>query len=482
MIKLKVVSMCIALFLMFSFILVGYAALTDTMTMLGTAEVNTPEGLFIVKIEQGTRTGLDVYDASFAEYSTTVTSNLSKSSDRTAGSITYTITVLNNTKHQYAYRGLYYQDSVNSNSYISQQSNAPTNKINIVTDFFQGTIVEPGHYLQFRVTYTLGSDRNTFRARNTFTTLVNYQFGINVATEEAARDAIVQKFANILNTVTTYDQLVDVLDNKYDGYNEWTSNYVGNVGDADTDDAMAVNTLFAGQLQMIINGQVKPATVLIKHENLDNNSKTGDDYVAVNQNNSGSPFRGYGCEMTLYLTTDPLTTAYGNAEVYVCVFTCDRDEAGNIVSQWYRIGDTYKGLAPIVGYNGGQGGTGSFVTDNWVSSYGNYSPSTNYTYSVGAEETLKSLTQIYDPQAVTAFQKLLDDAKAMIDDLRYAGIGITIVEDAYDRASKYFTLDANGKPIADQDTLRVWLCPVMEELGEALKRAQEEIDKIEGKG
>ena len=48
MIKLKVVSMCIALFLMFSFILVGYAALTDTMTMLGTAEVNTPEGLFIV--------------------------------------------------------------------------------------------------------------------------------------------------------------------------------------------------------------------------------------------------------------------------------------------------------------------------------------------------------------------------------------------------------------------------------------------------
>ncbi len=482
MIKLKVVSMCIALFLMFSFILVGYAALTDTMTMLGTAEVNTPEGLFIVKIEQGTRTGLDVYDASFAEYSTTVTSNLSKSSDRTAGSITYTITVLNNTKHQYAYRGLYYQDSVNSNSYISQQSNAPTNKINIVTDFFQGTIVEPGHYLQFRVTYTLGSDRNTFRARNTFTTLVNYQFGINVATEEAARDAIVQKFANILNTVTTYDQLVDVLDNKYDGYNEWTSNYVGNVGDADTDDAMAVNTLFAGQLQMIINGQVKPATVLIKHENLDNNSKTGDDYVAVNQNNSGSPFRGYGCEMTLYLTTDPLTTAYGNAEVYVCVFTCDRDEAGNIVSQWYRIGDTYKGLAPIVGYNGGQGGTGSFVTDNWVSSYGNYSPSTNYTYSVGAEETLKSLTQIYDPQAVTAFQKLLDDAKAMIDDLRYAGIGITIVEDAYDRASKYFTLDANGKPIADQDTLRVWLCPVMEELSEALKRAQEEIDKIEGKG
>ena len=481
MAKLKIVASCIALSLIFSFLVIGYASLTDTMFVRGTAEVDTPEGLFITAIETGNHPVLDVYSSSFTEYSTTVTANLSKSADRTAGSVTYTVTVLNNTRYEYAYRGLYYQTGVNNNNYISEEPDYnPSNKINIITDFSEnGSIVAPGETLKFKVTYTLGSDRNTFRARNTFTTMVNYQFGINVDTEEAARDAIADKFANILNTTSTYDELVDVLDNKFDGRQEWTSNYVGNVGNANSDDAMAVNTLFAGQLQMIINGEVKPASVLIKHENLDNNTKTGDDYVATNTSNGGV-FRGYGCEMTLYLTTDPLSTPNGYAEVYVCVFTCDRDDAGNIVGDWYRIGDSYKGTANIVGYNGETGGTGSFVTDNWVSSYATYRMTSDYSYTVGDGETLKNLTQVYDPQAISAFQKLLDDAKAMIDDVRYAGIGITIVEDAYDNARDYFTIDASVKPVANQDTLRVWLGPAMRELDDALTKAQEEIDKITG--
>ena len=476
--KLKKIAALIALSLIFSFIVVGYASLSDTMMVRGNAEVNTPKGLFITNITSGTRSGLDVYNASFAEYSTTVTANLSKSSDRTAGSVTYTIRVFNNTEYVYAYRDLYYQDSVYSNSYIVQNKNSnPTNKINIVTNFKNGTIVLPGQYLDFEVTYTLGSDRNTFKAKDTFQTIVNYQFGINVETEEAARDAIAEKFLNILNTSSTYETLVDAIDNKFDGYQEWTSNYIGNVGDATSDDAMTVNTLFAGQLQMIINGEIKPATVLIKHENLDNNPKTGDDYVAINSSNGGR-FEGYGCEMTLYLTTDPLTTANGLAEVYVCVFTCNRDDNGNIVGDWYRIGDSYKGVANIVGYNGEYGGTGSFVTDNWVSLANTYKVTSNYTYDVAAEVNLKTLTQVYDWYAIEAFQQLLTDSKAMIDDLTYAGIGITVVEDAYDNASAYFTLDSKGNPVAKTDTLRVWLCPVMKDLDEALTRAQEEIDNI----
>ncbi len=233
---------------------------------------------------------------------------------------------------------------------------------------------------------------------------------------------------------------------------------------------------------MIINGEVRPASVLIKHENLDNNPNTGDDYVAVNTSNGGR-FEGYGCEMTLYLTTDPLTTANGMAEVYVCVFTCNRDAAGNIVGDWYRIGDSYKGQANIVGYNGESGGTGSFVTDNWISLQDSYTVSDNYTYSVANDVTLKTLTQVYDYNAIVAFQQLLDDAKAMIENLDYAGIGITIVEDAYYNAAAYFELDANGNPVAKQDTLRVWLCPIMKDLSDALTKAQDEIDNIHsGKG
>ena len=480
MTKLRMVAFCVLLSLMFSFVVIGYAALSDTMTVFGNAEVNTPMGLFITQITPGKPSGLDVYTATFIEWSTTVTVDLSKSSDRTAGSITYTIRVFNNTKYEYAYRDLYYQDSTHNNSYIVQNtSSSPSKNINIVTNFPNGTIVKQGEYLDFEVTYTLGSDRNTFRASNTFQTFVNYRFGINVETEEAARDAIAAKFLNILNTTSTYNELVDAIDNKFDGYQEWTSNYIGNVGDATSDDALTVNTLFAGQLQMMINGVMKPATVLIKHENLDNNPKTGDDYVAVNKDNGGT-FYGYGCEMTLYLTTDPLTTANGLAEVFVCVFTCNRDDAGNIVSSWYRIGDSYRGLANIVGYSGEYGGTGSFVTDNWISSAETYTVTNDYTYSVNAEVGLKALTQVYDYEAIFAFQKLLTESKAMMDDPTYAGIGITIIEEAYYNASAYFDVDAYGNPVAKTDTLRVWLCPVMKDLDYALRRAEEEIEEILG--
>lgn len=480
MTRKSIISLCIALSFMFSFITLGYASLTDTLNIVGKAEADTPEGLFITKIVQkGSASRLDVYNASFAEYSTTVTTELSKSTNNNAGSVTYTISVINNTKLEYAYRGLYYQSGLTgyNNNYISTSNG--NNNIGVVTAFPDGKVVEPGGSLNFEVTYTLGSSRSTFPSNRTFKTFINYQFGINVDTEEAAREAVNEKFTNILNTSTTYEQLVDVLDNKFDGTQEWTSNYVGNVGDATTDDAVAVNTIFAGQLQMIIDGEIRPASVIIKHENLDGNNKTGDDYVAVNSSNGGV-FRGYGCEMTLYLTTDPLDTPYGNANVYVCVFTCNRDDAGNIIGEWYKIGDTYAGVANIVGYNGEAGGTGSFVTDNWVSTAENYSPTSDYTYSVPEGQTLKALTQEHDTQTIAAFQNLLDRAKLMVDDLTYAGTGITIVEEAYSRAKVYYTLDSDGNPVANPDTLRVWLCPVMTDLDNAIIRAQEEIDKILG--
>ena len=43
-----------------------------------------------------------------------------------------------------------------------------------------------------------------------------------------------------------------------------------------------------------------------------------------------------------------------------------------------------------------------------------------------------------------------------------------------------FTVDANGNPVANPDTLRVWLCPVMADLDDALVKAREEIDNIHG--
>ena len=69
-------------------------------------------------------------------------------------------------------------------------------------------------------------------------------------------------------------------------------------------------------------------------------------------------------------------------------------------------------------------------------------------------------------------------AKAMIDDTTYAGTGIMVVEDAYAKASRYYTLDADGNPLANPDITRAQLCPIMQELEATLRVAQEKIDEI----
>lgn len=478
MTKKTLVLLCIALSLMFCFLTFGYAVLTDTLNLSGSAEVKIPAGLFIVDVVPKGQSSTDRNDYNFITHSTSVSTSISKQYNNSAGSVTYEITVFNNTSREYAFRGLYYQNNVTgyNNSLIQDSTKNANNKIAVVTSFPNGKKVAAGELLTFHVTYTLGS---SLHKDTTYKTLINYQFGINVDSEAEAVDAVHDKFLDILNTTSTYNMLIDVLDNKFDGSQEWTSNYVGNVGDATSDDSMTVNTLFAGQLQLVIDGETKPATVIIKHENLDWNNMTGDDYVAVNQNNGGT-FRGYGCEMTLYLTTDPLSTKNGNAPVYVTVFTCDRDENGNIVSDWYKIGETYKGKAPIVSYNGTAGGTGSFVTDNWVADYAVYQVTDNYSYTVSQGTSIKTLVQTVDARMTAEFQTLLDNAKAMIDDVTYAGSGIMVVEEAYERASAFFTLDASGNPVARPDVTRAQLCPIVQDLEYNLQVAKDKIDEIQG--
>ena len=475
----------IALFLVFAtlFSFVGYAQLTNTLKVQGTATVQIPYGLFIVQvIEKGT-SNIDHESHKFIEYTTTLETLLDKKDDtksggwrptttKYTGSFTYEIVVYNNTEYEYAYRQLYYQNSDYNNSYIS--TSPSKNKIGVQVSFPNGSIVAPGERLSFTVTYTIGQDLD---GKTDWRNFLNFQFGINVNSIDLATDIVVQKFLNILNTTSTYNELIEVIDDKFDGEQEWTSNYIGNVGNAIDNDMMTVETLFAGQLTMIVNGVPQKAWVLIKHENLDNNALTGDDYTVVY--NQYGPITYSGCEMTLYLTVDPLDVANSWAPVYTTVFTCDRDEAGNTISKWYKVGDSYYGVANVVGYNGEYNETGSFVTDNWKSNASTYKVSDDYSYNVEAELSIKTLMQTVDPTTIAEFQRLLVDAEAMIANEKYAGTGIVVVEEAYRKAAQFYTLNEAGKAIANNDTRRVWLIPIMNELDHVLTVAQEAIDKIE---
>ena len=461
---------CISLSVMCLFVCVGYASVTDSLQIAGTVEVEIPYGLFITNIRELSNTNPGSASVSCVEFSTTVNSLISHKSN-TASSVVYEITVLNNTEYEYAYRGLYYMSTYGNNSIVN--SGTVDNKLGVTTNFPDGQLVRAnGGTLKFTVTYAVGKKTAT-----SLDTLLNFQFGINVDSVEKAYNIVYNKFLDILNTGTTYQQLVETLDDKFDGNQTWTSNYIGNVGNAVDNDMMTVETLFAGQLTMMVNGKAQKAWVIIKHEDIDDNELTGDDYT-VTYNQYG-PVTHAGCEMTLYMTIDNLSKKNSWAPVYATVFTCDRDASGNIISDWYRVGDSYYGQANIVGYRGENGGTGSFVTDNWISHASTYRITDDYSYNVGADIKIKDLMKVVDNSAIAEFQKLLADAENMIANQKYAGTGITVVEEAYSKAADFYTVGANGKAVANQDTRRVWLIPIMQDLDHVLTVAQNAIDAIE---
>lgn len=454
---------CIAFSFMFALISVGYAAVSDTLNILGKVDITVPEGLFIIDISvDGAPSNLDRNEYDFLSHSTTVDTNISRS--RNTGSVTYKITVLNNTTRAYAYRGLYYQESLNGyngNGYISETNNR--SRIGVTTSFPNGSKVEAGETLVFYATYTVGS---SLSSSTNWKTLINFQFGINVDSVEEARSAVLEKFLNILNSSETYETLYNRIDDKFTGA-EWTSNYIGNVTDSSSDDSMTVNTLFAGQLQMVINGEENPITVLIKHENVDGNRNTGDDYTATYGN---AVFNGYGCEFTLYMTTSALGDRNIRPPVYAAVFTCDRNADGSC-GAWYMLGEPYYGTASIVGYEGGES-TGSFDTGTWRSYQETYAPSDNYSYTVPAGQTIQQVIAATDANAVTALTELLREAKKILDDNIYAGTGMEALEDtyfAYMNASKLFTINADGSITVDPNATRAQIIPHLEEISLALK-------------
>jgi hypothetical protein len=312
--------------------------------------------------------------------------------------------------------------------------------------------------------------------------------------EREALEVVEDKFLNILNTTSTYQQLIDSLDNKFDGRQEWTSNYIGNVTGSSSADSVAINTLFAGQLQITVGKEQLDATVMIKHENLDGNRLTGDDYTAVNSSNGGV-FNGYGCEMTLYLTIDPLNKANTYVPVYVVVFTCDRDSNGNQISDWYRIGSTYSGTANVVTYDGGNG-TGSFVTDNWRADAYSYKLIDGYSYNINGvaynldayyhniaqHVSIKNIVTEKDTNAVNTLQTLLNDARRIVDNPSYAGIGIDLVDEALNanliKFSGHYTIDENGNYVVDPDLTIAQVSPAIMNLYRVVNDALIRIDAL----
>ncbi len=468
------VIICIALSFMVLFSSIGFAALTDDLKIRGEVVVEFPSGLFITNISLDSSSNIQTQSASQLPYSTTIDAALDKTnSNNVTGTVTYNVTVYNNTSRVYAYRGLYYQttedgldSSYNGNDLISET--AANNKIAVTTDFEgQSTIIQPGQELTFKITYTAG--RSVSYSTN-YKTLINFQFGINVNSSEEALDAITEKFDNILNTSTTYQEIVDKIDDKYSsGDAAWKATYFGNVAGSSDSDSAAINTLFAGQLNMLIDGVEQPVTVIIKRENIDGNTQTGDDYEI------DATAKGYGCEYTLYMTTDELTSYNSYPTIYAMVYTCDRNADGSY-GKWYMIGERYEGTAQVVGYVGGTSG-GSFDTGSWRAVSQTLNPSEGYSYTVNNNTTINTIVTARDDNATRALQTLIDEAYIILTENKYAGTGMVALENLYEDMASVYTVDTDGSPVVKSDLTRAVLVPYITRMENGLK--QFELSELE---
>ena len=172
MLKQMKIFVSIALSCIFLFTAIGYSALTDNLELAGSVSVQIPEGLFITEIRTLGTNDVDHQSVSFIQYTTTVDSTIDKKNNTTtttsgrpgrpgttttttyAGTVTYEITVYNNTKYEYAYRGLYYQKTLsgyNGNSNVATSNS--DSKLGVVVSFPNNDrIVAPGESLTFTAT------------------------------------------------------------------------------------------------------------------------------------------------------------------------------------------------------------------------------------------------------------------------------------------------------------------------------------------
>lgn len=450
---------------------VGYATISGTMTVSGSASATPPEGIYIVDVAEEATSNATSESVEHIPFSTNVISTVQRTANNS--SVSYSVTIWNNTPYIYAYGGVEYLNDrettsqYNGNSYLTTSGSRWNNQeIIVTTSLPTSTIINPNERVTFTTTYTL---ENGLTRNYDYKTLVNYKFAVNVdSVGEVAVDEVLIQLDDILNDVSeggAYETLIDAIDDKYDGVNDWTSNYIGNVGDANSTDVQTINSLFEGKLNITVDGETQEITLIIKRENIDGDESTGDSFTAT-KNNGSVTMRG--CEMTIYVTTDALNSR-GYAPVYAAVYTCDQNDDGT-PGTWYMLGDRYAGEANVVGYNG-EVSTGSFDTGTWRSTAQTYRVTDSYSYSVARSSSpnVSALTVATDANANSTFLSLLNRAKAIIDDNEVAGTAMVSLKEKYAAAARYYTVDASGNITLVSGVTRAQLVPHIKALDVALQ-------------
>ncbi len=180
----------------------------------------------------------------------------------------------------------------------------------------------------------------------------------------------VDRFRDILNNKVfenSYQTLEDAMNNR-SGINKASAvTYIGNVSGSSSADSQVIEELFGAEFMSMDldgDGQAEPITIMIKRENIDNDTTTGDSYTY--RTTWGRETTVDGADMTLYITSENLDNVSSGRSVvvYAASFT---KLAG--ADEWTELITLTKGAANANNYSG-YGSANSFNTDTWKSDDG----------------------------------------------------------------------------------------------------------------
>ncbi len=288
-------------------------------------------------------------------------------------SITYKITIHNNTDITYWYTGIHIIPNIPNNSLLGINGGIAISTKDKLQDsgytFDTNDWVLPRTERDFYAIYTFGN-----LATGDITTMVDFRFGLKM-------DSVYDGFLKILNDKISengYYYLAQVFNDKYA---QTGSDIIANVGA----EKEIFDRLFGGNLYVDINGTQTLVTVMIQRKDVDGTTN-GDSYSG-----SGTPS---GCEYSLFISI-PSQNAEEKATVYAVSYTCQN--TGASTGTWYQIGQLYEGTADIADYGGVE--DGAFDANSWKASPKEYNLGNGLVYKVGYEqgnhfEIMKSLSEL----------------------------------------------------------------------------------------
>ena len=283
-------------------------------------------------------------------YATPAFQEVSADASASGGSVTYKVTIHNNTDINYWFVGDAYSADYGQNALIGTSQGISIlykdHQSDSTSTFDENDRIPPQTEREIYITYTFGSN-----AQSACLTKIELLFDIRM-------DAVQDEFLGVLNDTTgtgAYDSLAEVFNEVYRESGETSIS---------TESHPEVFASLFGDLSVNIDGEEKTAKVVIRRENLDNDTTSGDSY-----SNNGPN----GCEYTLYITVDSLTPG-GTATVYAISYSEGASEMGD---GWYQVGELYEGTAPVKS-------DGSIDYENWKATYKEYEIADGITYTVGA--------------------------------------------------------------------------------------------------